>query len=57
VVESQMLPLHMDFNVKANNNVNVMLDYSRVNLNDKLRFPFHISSKYKELKLTNRLDE
>lgn len=53
VVESQMLPLHMEFNVKANNNVNVLLDYSRVNLNDELRFPFRISSKYQELKLAD----
>lgn len=51
VVESQMLPLHMEFNVKANNNVNVLLDYSRVQLNKDLRFPFRISSKYEEVKL------
>lgn len=51
VVESQMLPLHMEFNVRADNNVNVLLDYSRVQLNRDLRFPFRISSKYKELQL------
>lgn len=46
IVDSQMFPLHVEFNLRAETNVNIFMDYSRVVLNQYLKYPFHISSKY-----------
>jgi len=51
IVESQRLPLHAEFNVRADDNISIFLDYSKVKIDEELKFPFHISSKYKRLSI------
>lgn len=51
VVNSQRIPLHAEFDVRADENITIMLDYSRVKIDEKMKFPFHISSKYKRLSM------
>lgn len=51
VVDQQMMPLHIEFEIKAEDKMNIYIDYSRVALDKELRFPFGISSKYKKISL------
>lgn len=53
IIDKQLFPLHAEYNLRARNNINVILDYSRVALNKELKYPFHISSKYEEIQLGN----
>lgn len=50
-ISQQLFPLHVEYNLEANENINVILDYSRVSLDENLKYPFNISSKYKKLRI------
>jgi len=50
-ISQQLFPLHVEYNLEANNDINVILDYSRVSLDENLKYPFNISSKYKKLRI------
>lgn len=49
VIESQKVPMHAQFRVRADDNIDIMLDYSKVKIDKNLRFPFHISDKYERV--------
>jgi len=51
VIGKQLFPLHAQYNVKTNDNIDVILDYSKVALNDDLKYPFRISSKYQRVRI------
>lgn len=51
IVEKQMMPLHIDFEVKAEKKMDILINYSRVELDKELRYPFKISSKYERISL------
>lgn len=53
IIDKQLFPLHAEINLRARNNIVVILDYSRVALNKDLKYPFYISSKYEEIQLGN----
>ena len=49
VIESQKVPMHAQFRLRADDNIDIMLDYSKVKIDNDLRFPFHISDKYERV--------
>lgn len=51
VIGKQLFPLHAQYNVKAVKNIDVILDYSKVALNNDLKYPFRISSKYQRVRI------
>ncbi len=55
VVNAQTVPLHAEFLVRAEDNINIMLDYSKVKMDNSLKFPFHISDQYE--RVTIQTDE
>lgn len=51
IISKQLFPLHAEYNLRASKNIHVILDYSKVSLNQDMKYPFHISSKYKEVQI------
>ncbi len=54
VIDSQRVPLHAEYRVRADDNISIMLDYSRVRIDNSLKFPFHISDKYEKVIYQNK---
>lgn len=50
-ISQQLFPLHVEYNLEAKKNIKVILDYSRVSLDENLKYPFNISSKYKKVQV------
>jgi hypothetical protein len=49
-VDTQTLPMQYDITISAKDDVNIDATLLKVDLNDELKFPFNIPSKYTELK-------
>ncbi len=52
-ISSQLFPRVIDFDLQADNNIGVHLDYSKIAINEELNFPFSVPSKYQ---LITKLD-
>lgn len=45
----QLLPEHLSFEIQSNKPTHIEIDYSRVTLDQSLKYSFHISSKYEQV--------
>ncbi|MCF8334459.1 MAG: DUF4292 domain-containing protein [Bacteroidales bacterium] len=52
-VSEQLFPLEANYELRADKNLNVVIDYSKVRLNKDLKFPFNISATYNQLQIKN----
>lgn len=52
-ISGQLFPRVIDFDLQADNNIGVHLDYSKISINEELNFPFSVPSKYQ---LITKLD-
>lgn len=48
-MEEQIFPQKLKFNLSAEDNFEVFVDYSRISLNENLNFPFRIPDKYQRI--------
>ncbi|MDD1696908.1 MAG: DUF4292 domain-containing protein [Methanoregula sp.] len=49
-LEDQLFPKRMIFEIAADNNIHVDIQFSRININSPLTFPFKIPQSYKQIK-------
>ena len=49
-INDQLFPNEVDYLIEADNAISVEVKYNRITLNEKLRFPFNIPSKYTSAK-------
>jgi hypothetical protein len=49
-LEDQLFPTVMNFDIAADNKIHVNIQYSRMNLNPPLTFPFKVPQSYKQIK-------
>ena len=49
MIDSMLFPHNLHFNIKAEKNIDIHVDYSKVTINTKQRFPFSIPSKYERI--------
>ena len=48
-VSEQLFPYHVSYNLAADKPVDIELEYSKIKINEPLKFPFKISSKYSRI--------
>lgn len=48
-IDKQLFATKIKFDLSAEKNIEMFVDYSRINLNKKLRFPFNIPGKYERI--------
>ena len=49
VDSTQLFPLKMNFTIKAQKNLNISIDYSKIQLKEEQNFPFKIPSNYEQI--------
>jgi hypothetical protein len=49
IIDKQLLPLNVWFDIRAEENFDVMVDYSKIDLNNNIVFPFRVSSNYERI--------
>jgi len=48
-ISEQLFPYHVTYNLVADKPIDVVLDYSKIKINEPQQFPFKISSKYSRI--------
>lgn len=48
-IEEQLVPRQLNFTIQSENTSSIHIDYSRIDLNEDINFPFNISSKYERV--------
>ena len=48
-INEQLFPLNLDFSIQSENPSQIEIDYSRVELDKVINYPFNISSKYERV--------
>lgn len=48
-INSQLFPKNINFNLQADKKIEVKIDYSKIDVNKKLNFPFKVPKKYKSI--------
>lgn len=49
VDSSQTFPFHIDYQIRAQKDIDITIDYAKIRLNEKLSFPFRIPATYQEI--------
>ncbi|MEI6456029.1 MAG: DUF4292 domain-containing protein [bacterium] len=49
-IQGQLFPKKMEFNIRADNNIHVAVEFSKISINTPLQFPFKIPSSYKQIR-------
>ncbi len=49
-VQGQLFPKNIEFNIRADNNISVKAEFSKIILDTPLQFPFKIPSNYKQIR-------
>jgi len=49
-IKGQPFPMNMEFFIRADNNIRVKTDFSKISINVPLQFPFKIPANYKQIK-------
>ena len=52
-INSQLFPKNINFNLQAEKKIDVQIDYSRIDVNEKINFPFKVPKKYKSVSRLN----
>src|SRR5690606_38487133 len=48
LVDGQLFPMKLDFSIQSESPSSIVIEYSRVELNEDLNIPFNISKKYEQ---------
>lgn len=48
-INGQLFPMKLDFSIQSENPSKVVVEYSRVSLDEELNFPFNISERYEQI--------
>lgn len=48
-INSQLFPKNINFNLQADKKIDVKIDYSKIDVNEKVNFPFKVTKKYKSV--------
>lgn len=49
-IQGQLFPKNMEFFIRAENNIRVKTDFTKINIDIPLQFPFKIPAKYKQVR-------
>lgn len=52
-INSQLFPKNINFNLQAEKKIDVQIDYSKIDVNEEVNFPFKVPKKYKSVSRLN----
>ncbi len=45
-IDNQLFPYHLDFEISSENQIDIQIDYSKITVNESLKFPFTVPERY-----------